>query len=106
MKMRQKEKLLFSNQCGTQKYQLLAELSALPTSRHQRKEVLATSRVGLLREAPMPVQPMWRLSGRNHDPSRLPTPGWNGFGGTTVEAVFGGGTTYNEMECHIRFRVK
>ncbi|KFD66992.1 LOW QUALITY PROTEIN: hypothetical protein M514_20858 [Trichuris suis] len=35
---------------------------------------------------------------RNHDPSRLPTHGWIGFETTTIEAVFGGGTTYNEME--------
>ncbi|KFD62051.1 hypothetical protein M514_25770 [Trichuris suis] len=72
-----KGKLLIFNQSETP---TLAELSALPTSRHQRKEMLATSQVRLLSKLLRRSKPMWRLSGRNHDPSRLPTHGWIGFG--------------------------
>ncbi|KFD49701.1 hypothetical protein M513_09398 [Trichuris suis] len=43
---------------------------------------------------------MWRLSGRNHDPSRLPTHGWIGFGATTVEVVFDRVTTYQNRSIH------
>ncbi|KFD58341.1 hypothetical protein M514_00567 [Trichuris suis] len=47
-------------------------------------------------------QPTWHLSGRKFDPSRLPAHGWIGFGATTLEAVLGGGATYNEIKSHIQ----
>ncbi|KFD49697.1 hypothetical protein M514_09394 [Trichuris suis] len=103
--MRKNWENLFSSKRNI-KTTLLAKLSALSASRHQRKQVFVVSQVRLLEEAPMPVQLVWHPSGRNFDPSRLHAHGWIGFVATTLEAVLSGGATYNQTESHIQWRVK
>ncbi|KFD51852.1 hypothetical protein M513_07181, partial [Trichuris suis] len=76
-----KGKLSISNQSGTPKYQLRRSFRLFSQAVISARRCWPPAKSGYWRSF---FQPMWRLSGRNHDPSRLPTHGWIGFETTTI----------------------